>query len=257
MNGKRRRPGPALAALLLGAGALAAAAYFKPMPALEDRALLVSDAAVRVEPGTAGLAFVPTLSSTSARPKSTGLVFYCGARIPPEAYAYLARACAEAGYTAVLAAMPLNFAILAPSRALRAAAAYPGVARWVIAGHSLGGAAAAVFAAGKAGRSVAGLLLLASYPGMGADLSTKSLPVVTVSASRDGLATSARIAAAGSRLPAGSRYVEISGGNHAQFGEYGTQRGDDLAEIPETTQRKAVVDEALGLLDRIESLAGQ
>jgi pimeloyl-ACP methyl ester carboxylesterase len=232
---------------------------------LEDPALLVSDAAVRVESGAAGLAFVPTGAAGAERPKTTGLVFYCGARVPPEAYAYLARSCARAGYTAVLAAMPLNFAILAPSRALAAASSYPGVARWVIAGHSLGGAAAASFVAGASARgavekgriAIAGLLLFASYPGGGADLSTKSLPVVTVSASRDPLASPARIAAAGLRLPAGSRYVEIAGGNHAQFGEYGPQGGDGVAEIPGTTQRKAAVDEALGLLDRIEPLAGQ
>jgi hypothetical protein len=57
-------------------------------------------------------------------------------------------------------------------------------------------------------------------------------------------------------LPAGSRYVEIAGGNHAQFGEYGPQPGDGIAEIPGPTQRKATIDEALGLLDRVEAGAG-
>jgi hypothetical protein len=59
------------------------------------------------------------------------------------------------------------------------------------------------------------------------------------------------------RLPAGSRFVEISGGNHAQFGEYGPQPGDGLAEIPGPTQRRAVIDEALALLDRIEAGVGK
>ncbi len=259
MKPKRRRPGPALAASLLGVAALTGAFFFKPLPALEDKGLLSSRDSVRVEAGTSGLCFVPTSPSGA---KSTGLVVYCGAKIPPEAYAYLAMACAEAGYTAVLASMPLNFSILAPSRALRAAVAYPGVKRWVIAGHSLGGVAAAAFAAagarsGKDSMDLGGLLLLASYPGSGADLSTKSLPVVTVGASRDALATPARIAAAGARLPAGSRYVEITGGNHAQFGEYGPQPGDGLADIPGPTQRKATVDEALGLLDRVEAGGGK
>jgi len=40
MSFKRRRPGPALAAALLGVVALAAAFYFKPYPALEDKQLL-------------------------------------------------------------------------------------------------------------------------------------------------------------------------------------------------------------------------
>jgi pimeloyl-ACP methyl ester carboxylesterase len=158
--------------------------------------------------------------------------------------------------------MPLNFAFLDPTRAARAAAAYPKISRWVVAGHSIGGEAAASFvsrnaAAGGGVMVVAGLFLIASYPGKSVDLSTKSLRVVTVGASRDALVTPAQIAAAGARLPDGSRYVEIAGGNHAQFGEYGPQPGDLVAEIPGPTQRKATVDEALGLLDRVETGAGK
>ena len=270
MGSTQRRPGPVLAASLLGVAALGVAFFFKPLPGLEEPGLLLTDAAVRVETGAAGLGFAPTGSPGTVAVKSTGLVFYGGARVPPEAYAYLARACARAGYTAVILALPLRFAVLAPSRASRAALAYPGVARWVVAGHSLGGSAAAAFVAGGAKRdakrgakdggaamAVAGLLMLASYPGRGVDLSTKSLPVVTVGASRDVLAGSAKIAAAGVRLPAGSRYVEIAGGNHAQFGEYGSQPGDGVADISGPTQREAVIEEALGLLDRAEAGAGK
>ena len=257
MSLNRRRPGPILAASLLGVVALTAAFYFKPLPALEDKGLLLSDASVLVEAGPGGLSFSPTGASPSGAVKVTGIVFYCGARVSPEAYAYLARACALAGYTAVLPSMPLNFAILDPSRASSVAADHPEVSRWVIAGHSLGGAAAASYvsrnAQAEAAIAVGGLLLFASYPGRGADLSTKSLTVVTVCASRDPLASPDKIAAAGIRLPAASRYVEIAGGNHAQFGEYGPQRGDGIAEIPGPTQRKAAVEEALGLLDRVEA----
>jgi pimeloyl-ACP methyl ester carboxylesterase len=258
MNPKRSRPGPALAAALIGIAAVAAAFYFKPLPALEDKALLRSDASVRVAAGPIGLSFLPAAGSPA---KTTGIVIYCGERVPPEAYAYLARSCAAAGYTAVLAAMPLNFPALAPSKAAAAVAAYPGVTRWVIAGYSQGGAAAASFiasnAASKEPMPVAGLLLLASFPGRGVDLSTKSLPVVTVGATLDAIAPPAEIAAARDRLPAGSRYVEIAGGNHAQFGEYGPQTGDGLAEIPGPTQRRAAVDEALALLDRLDAGAGK
>jgi pimeloyl-ACP methyl ester carboxylesterase len=131
----------------------------------------------------------------------------------------------------------------------------------VIAGHSQGGAAAASFAlsnaASKKPMSVAGLIFFASFPGKGVDLSTKSLPVVTVGATLDALASPAEIAAGRDRLPAGSRYVEIAGGNHAQFGEYGPQSGDGLAEIPGPTQRKAAVDEAIAFLDGLDAGAGK
>ncbi len=254
---KKRSPGPVLAASLIGAAAVAGAFFFKPLPALEDKSLLLSDAAVRVEIGPAGILFAPIAAA-----KASGLVFYCGARVPPEAYAYLGRACAEAGYAVLLASMPLNFAALDPSRAERAAAEDPAVARWVVGGHALGGTAAAWFVARNASSkkgtlAVAGLVLLASYPGMDADLSRASVPVVTVGASRDALATPATIAAARDRLPTGSRYVEIAGGNHAQFGEYGPQPGDGIAEIPGPAQRRATVDEVLGLLAVAEAGAGK
>ncbi len=253
----KRRPSSVLAATLLGAGAVIAALYFKPLPALEDASLLHSDSFVRVERRKAGILFLPASAA-----KASGMIFYCGARIPPEAYAYLGRACAQAGFATVLASMPLNFATLDPSRAVLAAAENPGVARWIIAGHSLGGRVAADFvarnaAAKKGALPVAGLLLLASYPDGNADLSTKSLPVVTVGASCDALVAPAKIAAARGRLPSSSRYIEIAGGNHAQFGEYGPQPGDGHAEIPGTTQRKATVEEALVLFGRVEAGAGK
>jgi len=255
MNPKRSRPGPVIAAALLGAAAIAAAFYFKPLPAMEDKALLRSDAAVSVSSETVGLLFSPAAADLAVA-KATGLIVYCAERVPPEAYAYLARACASAGYRAVLAAMPLNFPILAPSRAAAVAAAFPAVSRWVIAGFSQGGAAAASFAASngasRAPVALAGIILYAASPGRGVDLSTKSLPVVTVGATLDAINPPARIAAGRDRLPAGSRYVEISGGNHAQFGECGPQPGDGLAEIPGPTQRRAVVDEALALLAGVE-----
>ena len=260
MNPKRSRPGPAIAASLLGIGAIAAAFYFKPLPAMEDKSLLRSDAVVRVAAESLGLFFAPAELPQGAAAKSTGLLVYAGERVPPEAYAYLARACAAAGYTAVLASMPLNFPLLAPSRAAAVAAAYPAVARWVIAGHSQGGAAAASFVAANGASkdpvAVAGLILYASCPERGVDLSTKALPVVTVGATLDALCPPAKIAAARDRLPTGSRYVEIAGGNHAQFGEYGPQSGDGLAEIPGPAQRRAAVDAALALLAGVDAGAG-
>ena len=255
MENIRGGRGPLLAAIILGVAAVGAAFYFKPLPALEDKALLASDSSVQVVRERAGLLFVP-----SSAAKTSGLVFYCGARVPPESYAYLARACAEAGYPAFLASMPLNFASLAPARAA-AVASYPGIARWVIAGHSEGGTAASSFVASnyssKEPMAVTGLLLLAALPGRGVDLSTKSLQVVTVGASHDALVPPAKIVAARERLPEGSRYAEIAGGNHAQFGEYGPQPGDGFAEIPGPIQRKAAVEEAIALLDRVDAGVGK
>ncbi len=244
-----RKVGPIAAASVVGAVAVAAASYFQPYPVSGDKALLEASASVKVERGPYGLAFVP--AEKGAR---TGIVFYAGARVPPEAYAYLGRSCAEAGFTAVFPSFPLNFAIFDPDKARDAIAAFPEVERWVAGGHSLGGAMACAYASGG---ETAGLFLLAAYPGGKTDLSASGLPAVSVSASADGLATPRKVAAARSLMPAGARYVEIAGGNHAQFGEYGAQKGDGAAEISGPAQRRVVVEEALALLGGLESRAGE
>ena len=45
-----------------------------------------------------------------------------------------------------------------------------------------------------------------------------------------------------------ARFVEIQGGNHAQFGWYGDQKGDGQATISHEEQQAIVIDEALALL---------
>ncbi|MBL8968893.1 MAG: hypothetical protein JNG85_17955 [Spirochaetaceae bacterium] len=233
---------PLVAALLIGASAVGFAYYFRAFVATTDPLLLVTDAAVKVESSSLGLSFLPLSGA-----KDLGLAFYQGARVPPEAYAYLGRAAAAAGYPVVILKTPLNFAVFAPGKAAAAAAALPQVRRWVLGGHSLGGAMAAVRAA-KAPESVAGLLFLGAYPGGGTRLSGAAFPVLSISATNDGLATPAKVAAGRKNLPQAARHVVVAGGNHAQFGEYGPQGGDGAADISGAAQRRAVVEETLRLL---------
>lgn len=243
---KPSRAAPFLAALLLGGLAVASAFYFRSYESQAAPSLLVSDALVRVERGGYGLAFLPAEGA-----RRLGLAFYPGARVPPEAYAYLARALAAQGYPTVLLSTPLNFAVFAPGKAGAAARAFPQVDAWVLGGHSLGGAMAAARAAKVPGSAAGLLLLLASYPGGGADLSGSGLPVLSVSATNDGLATPAKVQAARRLLPPGSRHIVLAGGNHAQFGEYGSQAGDGAAELQAAAQRRAVVQEAAGFLGAV------
>jgi hypothetical protein len=242
----RRRFGPAAAALLIGLLAIAAASYFRPLPVAGDPSLSRSSDRARVERGSLGLEFSPLQGS-----KSTGLLLYPGARVPPEAYAYLGKACAEAGFTSIIVSFPFNFAVFAPGKAAGASA--PGVSRWVLGGHSLGGAMACSYAASH---PIAGLLLLGAYPGSASDLSGLDIDVVSLAGSRDGLATPEKLARSRRLLPVAARIVEITGGNNAQFGEYGPQAGDGAAEIDGSVQRRVVVEEAIALLGRVETGAG-
>lgn len=179
--------------------------------------------------------------------KKAGLIFYPGGRVDPRAYAPMARSIAAEGYLAVIVPMPLNLAVFDWDAADRVMLAYPEISSWVIGGHSLGGAMAARYAYRRADR-ISGLLLLAAYPAASDDLSAMELPITSVYGTRDGLATPEKIAASSALLPADTRWVAIEGGNHAQFGWYGSQAGDNPAAIEHEDQQNQTINAALELL---------
>jgi hypothetical protein len=75
--------------------------------------------------------------------------------------------------------------------------------------------------------------------------------VLSVSASNDGLSTPAKIADSHTLLPASARYVVIEGGDHAQFGSYGAQPGDNPATISPTAQWDQTAKATAELLKQI------
>ncbi|MDH4136258.1 MAG: alpha/beta hydrolase, partial [Anaerolineae bacterium] len=186
-----------------------ASAPSSPMP--EALAALQSDSQVRVETKP-WLIF-----RLVAEEPTVGLILYPGGRVDPRAYAPAARAIAAAGYLVVIVPMPLNLAVFGSNRAAGVMAAFPEVERWVVGGHSLGGAMAARFAHRRPS-AVQGLVLWASYPAASDDLSARDLAVASIYGTRDGLATGEKIAASRPLLPAETRWMAIAGGNHAQFG---------------------------------------
>lgn len=179
-----------------------------------------------------------------------GLVFYPGGRVDARAYAPYAQAISDQGYLVVIVPMPLNLAFFGINRASAVMDAYPEINHWVVGGHSLGGAMAAEFAAASTDR-INGLTLWASYPGQNNDLSNTPLPVLSIYASNDGLATPGDILESKDRLPADATFIEIIGGNHAGFGWYGDQQGDGILQISHMEQQKQVVQAIINFLEAI------
>lgn len=229
-----------LVPFMLGLG-IASWALAGPEAMPDAQSALLSDEAVRVEQDE-WIVFTPAELAPTA-----GLVIYPGARVAPEAYAPLARAVAEAGYLAVIVPMPLNLAVLAPNRAAEVIAAFPEVSKWAIAGHSLGGSMAASFAESRPG-TVQGLALWASYPAQSTNLSDNNLQVISVFGTLDGLTSLDDIRASADLLPADARWVAVEGGNHAQFGSYGDQTGDNPATVSAEAQQAQIVAATLELL---------
>jgi pimeloyl-ACP methyl ester carboxylesterase len=210
----------------------------------EALSALRPDSQVRVEQGR-WIVFQPI----DGQPE-TGLIFYPGGRVDARAYAPAMRAVAAQGYLAVIVPMPLNLAVLAPDSAAEVMAAYPQVRHWAIGGHSLGGAMAARYAYSHPG-AIDGLVLWASYPAASDDLSGAALRVVSIYGTRDGLATSDKIDASRPLLPPDTQWIAIEGGNHAQFGWYGPQQGDNEAAISRADQQAQAVEATLQLLEEI------
>ena len=205
-----------------------AADYYHADP--EAAALLTGGQGVEVRPVDGGW----LLDGPGTR---DAFVFYPGGKVEATAYPPLLMALARDGVDCFLVRMPLNLAFFKTNAAgaIRAAYAYD---RWYLGGHSLGGAMAAVYAAGH-GDDLDGLVLLAAY-------ATKPLPehlaVLELHGSADGVLNREKLAAGRQYLPASAVCEELPGGNHAQFGAYGPQKGDGAAAVTGAEQLAWAVD---------------
>ena len=157
-----------------------------------------------------------------------GLISYPGGKVENTAYAPLMRACAENGILCALVRMPGNLAVLDANAADGLQQEHPEVTTWYIAGHSLGGAMAAEYAAAHY-EDYDGLILLAAYSTK--DLSQTTLRVLSVYGSEDGVMNRESYEKNWSNLPADTSEVVLDGGCHAQFGFYGAQDGDGVPTI--------------------------
>ncbi len=181
----------------------------------------------------------------------TGIILYAGAKVEHAAYAYYAEQIAKQGYTVILPSIRLNFALLDVNVAKQFVDLYPQIDTWVVGGHSLGGVAAAMFAHDNKD-VVDGLILLGSYPSESSDLSKQDIDVLSLYAEFDGLTLLEDIEKSKGLLPANATFYEIQGGNHAQFGMYGEQKGDKQATIIAKQQQDIMVEETIKWLEQLK-----
>jgi pimeloyl-ACP methyl ester carboxylesterase len=202
-----------------------------------DEAIFRSDSRVRVIQDSEKIVFAPLDPAATE-----GLVFFPGGLVDPTAYGPLTRQVAEQGYLSIIVKLPFRTAwmdfleVETIDRALSAMRLHQEIQTWTIAGHSKGGMLAARFARDH-GDAMDGLVLIGTTGPKDFDLSSLQTPVTKIYATNDGVATVEGIRSTASLLPANTRWVEIQGGNHAQFGWYGRQFGDGTATVSREEQQ--------------------
>ncbi len=205
-------------AILTGAFSWYVSDYYRA----EDVALevLAQDSAIDVQDNL-------TILSPSY-PTDTAVIFYPGAKVEAEAYLPLLDQIRQTGVTCVLVDMPFRMAIFDADAAEEVIARFPEIQHWYIAGHSMGGAMASQFASDHPDQ-IDGLILMGAYIyGDYPDEKTLTIYGSLNQSVEDHIDYTENI-------------VEIEGGNHAQFGNYGPQKGDLPATISAEEQQARTV----------------
>ena len=92
---------------------------------------------------------------------------------------------------------------------------------------------------------------MASYADEKGDLSKTRIPVLQITASRDGVIKKERLKENNRFLPGNAVKKVIQGGNHSGFGAYTTQKGDNKARISTQQQQEKVAEIMIGWLDSL------
>ncbi len=167
--------------------------------------------------------------SPSIKP-STALIFYPGAKVEYLSYLpLLEKIKEESNIMCILVEMPFNMAIFDSKAADEIIENYPEIENWYIGGHSMGGAMASSFASNNKDR-VKGLILMGAY--IYGDYSPRD--TLTIYGSFN--------TSVGEKIEYTENIIVIEGGNHAQFGNYGKQKGDPDATISTKKQQEITVE---------------
>jgi len=185
---------------------------------------------------------------TPVEETNIGLIFYPGGLVEPTAYAPVLHQIADNGVLVIITPMPLNLAILNTGAANAVIDAYPHISTWVLAGHSLGGASASIFTENNPTR-IDAIALWDSYPANSADLSDNAISVISIFGTTNNIPNTENFNENKRLLPADTIFIGLEGANHAQFGDYGPQKGDVAASMSLAEQHDRVAEIMLDFIN--------
>ena len=158
-------------------------------------------------------------------PTDTALIFYPGAKVEAEAYLPLLDRIRQDGICCILVEMPFRMAIFDWDAAAEVIPQFPDIRHWYIGGHSMGGAMASQFASRNLDQ-VEGLILMGAY--IYGDYPPEKALTIYGSLNQS----------VEDKIDYTQNVYEIQGGNHAQFGNYGPQKGNLPATITAEKQQE-------------------
>jgi len=173
---------------------------------------------------------------TPTRPFKEVLIFYPGAMVDPKAYVPLCRKIADSNIKVYLIKMPWRLASKGYNKPKELHLFDDTTKTYILSGHSQGAKMAAQFVYENPGL-IGKLILIATTHPRDISLANIKTPVMKIYGSRDGVADEKSIMKNKIKLPTTTKFIRIAGANHAQFGYYGFQLGDDGAEINREQQQ--------------------
>jgi hypothetical protein len=181
-----------------------------------------------------------TIMYTVANP-IMNIIFVPGGLVEADSYTYLAAQLALNGYNVTISKAKFNLAIFQPNKPNRY---IDKDLENVIIGHSLGGVVSTMAASGN--DDIDKVILMGSYAIK--DITDKD--TLIISAEHDIAMDEERFNDALQYVNSDVTLFTIEGGNHAQFGWYGPQKGDGTAEISTITQQNIIVTQILDFLSQ-------
>lgn len=176
------------------------------------------------------------------------IIFYPGGLVSANAYLYmLSEIAIETKQPIYVVKFPLSLAVTNIDAADVIIDNYTNVNTWTIAGHSLGGSMACRYAKANTDK-ITNLLMFASYCDQ--SISDSNISVLTLYGSLNNGINDAVLLEYEKNLPEDTVTIIIPGMNHAQFGNYGPQRGDSEATISNDDATSIVTEKAVAFILR-------